>query len=65
MAELEAVREALPLSGDSSCVPMREGTEHCSACGDKLPQLLPWQQSTFHCTGSRGTEGKGPSQPTQ
>lgn len=37
---MEAVREALTLSGDPSSVAIREGTDHCSACSDNLAQLL-------------------------
>lgn len=52
-----AVREALPLPGDPSCVAIREGADHCSACRDNLAQLLSFQQDTFHCTSSRGDRG--------
>lgn len=57
MAGLEAVREALPLSGDPSCAAIREGADHCSASRDNLAQLLSCQQSTFHCTSSRAYRG--------
>lgn len=60
MTGLEAVREALLLSGDSSCVAVGEGAHYCSAYRGNLAQLLSCQQSTFHCTGSRGDRVAAP-----
>lgn len=62
---LEAGREALPLSEDPSCVAIREGADHYSACKDNLAQMLSCQQSTFTPQAAGVTGGTSPSQLTQ